>query len=89
MLTLRDEEVITTCREVCVSNVILEGDLAVIMKALQSDEVSLAPYGSLTEDVKVNSRLFSQLRYSRTRREGNKVTHILAKYVFYSLDFAV
>lgn len=45
---------ITTSHEVCVSNVIREGDSAEIMKALQSDEVSLAPNGSLIEDVKVN-----------------------------------
>ena len=45
---------ITTCHEVCISNVIREGDSAVIMKALQSDEVSLALNGSLIEDVKVN-----------------------------------
>ena len=54
---------ITTCHEVCVSNVIREGDSAVIMKALQSDEVSLPPNGSLIEDVKDNYSIGCFLNY--------------------------
>ena len=54
---------ITTCHEVCVSNVIWEGDSAMIMKALQSDEVSLALNDSLIEDVKDNYSIGCFLNY--------------------------
>ena len=42
-----------------VSKVILEGDSAVLMKALTCAEVSLASYGPLIEDFKFSSRCFS------------------------------
>lgn len=69
-----------------VSKVILEGDSAVLMKALTCAEVSLASYGPLIEDFKFSSRCFSQLLYSHVRRKCNKVIPSLARHatnVFY------
>ena len=92
---------ITTCHEVCVSNVIREGDSAVIMKALQSDEVSLAPNGALIEDVKVNYSIGCFFNYVTpvlgdnvirlfiVLLKCNKVGHSLTRYTIHILDFAM
>ena len=47
---------------------------------------SLAPYDPLNKDVKFYSMFFTQLRYSHTKRESNKIGHSLARYAINNLD---
>ena len=52
---------------------------------------SMASNAKLSNDAKFISRYFSQSCYSHTKREGNKVAHVLALYAvnvsdFYSVD---
>ena len=68
---------------------ILEGDLEVIMKALVEEGRSLAPYDLLVQDARIFSRFFTQLLYSHTKKECNKVAHSLTRYVITSLECVV
>ena len=80
---------LTFAQVVGISKAILEGDSKMLMKALVCDDVSMASHRSLIEDVKFNSRYFSQLHYCQVKKEGNKVTHYLTRYVIIVLDLAV
>ena len=59
--------------------VILEGDSKVVTQALETEDVGLAAYGLLIRDACTLARNFSEVSYSHTKREGNKVAHGLAK----------
>ena len=56
-------------------------DYEMVIKALGDDASSMASYANLLNDVRFISRSFSQLRYSHTKWEGNKIAHSLARYV--------
>ena len=71
------------------TRVILEGDSLVIIKALREEEQFLSPIGLLLEDVRMLSLSFQKLLYSHTKREGNSVTHNLARYTNSIPDFLV
>ena len=60
-------------------NIIIEGDLEILFKALKNGCNSLAPYGHLTQDILFLSSHFSVFNLSLVRRLGNKVAHSLAK----------
>ena len=68
---------------------ILEGDSLGLIQALKSEERSLSPTGLLIEDVKIFSNNFVKLMYSHVKRNGNRVTHNLAKNVLCIPDFQV
>ena len=72
-----------------VTLVILERDSLAIIKALMEGEQLLSPTGLLLEDVRMFSQSFETLLYSHSKREGNFVTHSLAKYASSILDFLV
>ena len=59
--------------------VILEGDSAITIQALNSDDFLAAPFGHIISDVKSFSPCFRSLIFCHTRRLGNKVAHRLAK----------
>ena len=71
------------------TQVILEGDSLVIIKALRKEEQFLSPIGLLLEDVRMLSLSFQKLLYSHTKREGNSVAHNLARYANSIPDFLV
>ena len=49
------------------------------MQALKINDVKLASYGLLVTDACDLENKFSELSYSHTKREDNKVVYILAK----------
>ena len=57
----------------------LEGDSEVIMKALMEDRVCSTSLNPRIQDAKFFTRSFSQLLYSHTMRECNKLTYCLAR----------
>ena len=59
------------------------------MQALMNDSDKLNPYGLLIEDVKLYPRLFNQLHYAHTKKEGNKVVNNLARFAINVQDFIV
>ena len=65
--------------KVGVSNVIVEGDSEVVVKALQHDNPSLASHECLLKDACLFTSFYSKLLYSHTKKDGNKVAHSLAK----------
>ncbi|KAL0014909.1 hypothetical protein SO802_001978 [Lithocarpus litseifolius] len=66
-------------REIGVAKVIVEGDSAIVVKALCSSDKGLASYGWLVKDTALYSGFFSESSHSHTRREGNRVAHGLAR----------
>ena len=50
-----------------------------VIKALVTKDVGLAPFGLLIQDAYRCTLAFSLLSYSHTKREGNQVAHNLAK----------
>ena len=66
-------------REVGISEAILEGDSLLVIKALATKDIGLAPFGLLIQDAYKLTEAFSLLSYSHTKREGNQVAHDLAK----------
>ena len=72
-------------REITVAKVIVEGDSAIMVKALCSSDTSLASYGLLMKDTTLYSSLFSELTYSYTTRESNRIARSLAKQVVFFL----
>ena len=71
------------------SQVVLEGDLQVLMETLINDNVFLSSDGLLIDDIRLATRFFSQLHYSHVKRKGNKVAHNLAKHVLCISNFVV
>ena len=68
---------------------ILEGDSLGLIKALKSTEDSLSPIGLLVDDVKRVASSFERLVYSHVKRNGNRVTHSLAKNALRIPNFQV
>ena len=66
-------------REITVAKVIVEGDLAIVVKAPCSSDTSLASYGLLVKDTTLYSSFFLELTYSYTMRKSNRVAHSLAR----------
>ena len=58
---------------------ILEGDLELIIKALQSKEDSLAPFGHILEVAKIATDV-NRVSFTHVYRHGNVVAHNLAKH---------
>lgn len=65
--------------EIGVDRVMIEGNSSVVTEALRSKEAGLASNDLLIQDAKLVERNFSELSYSHTKREGNKVAHGLAR----------
>ena len=61
----------------------------VVIKALIKPKSPLSSLGPWIEDSKIFSNNFSQLLYSHTRKECNKVAHSLARYVIDIPNFLV
>ena len=74
--------------ELGIAHVVLEGDSKVILDALAEEDVSLSSHGLLIADAKSLSHDFFQLRYSHIKKEGNKVTHNLARHAITVLNFS-
>jgi len=70
-------------------SVFLEGDPFGLIQALKLEEHSLSLVSLLVKDVKVFAKFFVRLLYSHIKRNGNGVTHSLAKHVIRILDFKV
>ena len=60
------------------SRFVLEGDSELIIKALQSNEDSLAPFGHILEVAKITTDV-NRVLFTHVRRLGNAVAHNLAK----------
>ena len=75
--------------ELGISKAVLEGDLMVIIKALEDEHNPLSAIGLLIADAKFNSRCFNHLLFSHTKRECNSIAHVLARFAINIPDFLV
>ena len=71
------------------NDVSLEGDLEIVINALNEDLHSLASFGLPIQDVKCFANLFHCIRFSHVRREGNSVAHILTRHARHVTGFQV
>ena len=65
--------------ELGLTKVIMEGDSKVICRELQDPSPSLALHEHILQDVKCLSNALQFVRYSHVYRQGNNVTHALAR----------
>ena len=68
---------------------ILEADLFVLVKALVNDTQLLFAVGLVLDEIRYEANFFNELHYSHVKREGNNVTHKLARQAICVLDFTV
>ena len=80
---------ITIASNIGFHKAVVEGYSKVSMTVLQQGREILTPDGLLIKDIRLSSTLFTQLHYSQTKREDNKVTHSLARYVLHVFDAVV
>ena len=71
------------------NDVSLEGDLEIVINALNEDLHSLASFGLPIQDVKCFANLFHCIRFSHVRRKGNSVTHNLTRHARHVTSFQV
>ena len=71
------------------SKVILEGDSETVIKALQDNSPSLAPFGLLIRDAQEAANFFTCISYAHVGRNGNFVAHNLARYARHITGFFV
>ena len=62
------------------NDVSLEGDLEIVINALNEDLHSLASFGLPIQDVKCFANLFHCIRFSHVCRKGNSVADNLARH---------
>ena len=67
-------------RELDILEVVLEGDSEIIITTLADEHYPLTTYDLILQDANLLFMSFTQLRYSHIRKEGNMVTHNLARY---------
>ena len=68
---------------------VLEGDSINIIKALQSDDESLSPYGHILSSAKSMVVAGSNMTYLHVGRTGNNVAHNLAKHARHVRGFSM
>ena len=66
-------------KELGFEKVILEGDSKIVVRAMKSDDFSVAPFGHIVFDIKSLSAHFRCLIFQHTCRQGNIVAHSLAR----------
>ena len=71
------------------SKVILEGDSETVIKALQDNSPSLAPFGLLIRDAQEAANFFTCISYAHVGRNDNFVAHNLTKYARHITGFFV
>ena len=69
-------------RKLDVTDAVLKGDSLMVMLVQKLKNFGLAPFGLLLQDSLAFSSGFTKLSYSHTKREGNTITHNLAKLAF-------
>ena len=63
---------ICLARELQFNKVIVEGDSEVVIKSLNSSNVSSTSFGHIVRDIKIVSTAFSEISFCHTRRQGTK-----------------
>jgi hypothetical protein len=58
----------------------IEGNAKSMIDSVNSVETDSSWIGHIVEDIKLELRAFQQWQLTFTRREGNQVAHLLAKY---------
>ena len=70
---------ICLARELQFTKVIVEGDSEVVIKSLNSTNYSSTSFGHIVRDIKIASATFSEVIFCHTRRQGNRVAHLIAR----------
>ena len=76
-------------RDVGVQDIVLEGDLLIMYRALRELSPSPQSVVSIVEGILDLVKEFRSVQFSHTRRQGNIFAHILAKHAFSIADFTV
>ena len=61
-------------------SIVLEGDSAIITRALQAEELSLASFGNIIEEAQSYAKTFHSFKVNHINQRGNSVTHKLARH---------
>ncbi|XP_059451219.1 uncharacterized protein LOC132182025 [Corylus avellana] len=71
---------IRLCHGLGLPQVHFEGDAKAVIESVNSGEKDSSWMGHIIEDIKLELRVFQRWQFTFTRREGNHVAHVLAKY---------
>ena len=66
-------------KELCLNQVLLEGDSEIIIKALSNGGRESSSYGHILLDIKLLTPAFRGVSFCHSRRQANKVAHRLAR----------
>ena len=78
-------EVLAACNAICparelqFNKVIVEGDSEVVIKSLNSSNVSFTSFGHIVRNIKIVFAAFSEISFCHTRKHGKKVAHLIAR----------
>ena len=72
-----------------VQHAILKTDSLVLVKALREGTKFLSTVGLVLDEIRNMINFFTELHYSRVKREDNIVAHKLARHAIYVLNFVV
>ena len=72
-----------------VKEVVMKGDLEIVVNALKADGFAVGSIASILQDATLFSNFFTKLLYSHGRREGNKLAHSLARHSLNVTNYTV
>ena len=77
--TLAAHRAVEFALELGFENIILEGDLEILIKILNSSNRSLAPFGHIINDINFLASRFACFSATHVKRHCNRVAHSLAR----------
>ena len=68
-------------KELQFNSIVLEGDSAIITRALQAEELSLASFGNIIVEAQSYAKTFHSFKVNHINQRGKSVAHKLARHV--------
>ena len=79
---------ISFAKELCIHRMVVEGDLLLVIKAINNARPSWTMFGHVIAEVQILSSTVC-CSFNHVRREGNKLAHALTRRAMLFIDFDV
>ena len=87
--TLACRRALLFAKELCIFDVVFEGDAELIIKALLGREVDHPEYGHVIQDSLVLAADFQFCKFDHVRHLGNSIVHFLTRHSNFSNELQV